>query len=87
MQHGEKKGGTQWGGEAIRSKVFIELSIYSPPAPHYGHGQNPICVCVCVCLCVCVSVVKRSVSACKTDTRLLTERQSKAAERCSFVLS
>lgn len=56
MQHGEKKGGTQWGGEAIRGKVFIELSIYSPPAPHYGHGQNLICVRVCVCLCVCVEV-------------------------------
>lgn len=40
-----------------------------------------------VCVCVCgVSVVKRSVSACKTDRQPLTERQSKAAERCSFVL-
>ena len=22
--------------------MFIELSIYSPTSPHYGHGQNPI---------------------------------------------
>lgn len=36
-------GGEDWrGGEAIRGKVFIELSIYSPTSSHYGHGQNPI---------------------------------------------
>lgn len=22
--------------------MFIELSVYSPTSPHYGHGQDPI---------------------------------------------
>lgn len=47
MQSGEEEGRASRGGskgeeKAIRGKVFIELSVYSPTSPHYGHGQDPI---------------------------------------------
>lgn len=88
VQHGEKKGGTQWGVNGRRSNkrqsVYWAIYLFSSSSTLWTWTESNLCVCVCVC-----SKLQRSVrsSACKNDRQLLTERQSEAAERCSFVLS